>query len=510
MSLSHHIVGDVAIDSFRREDFRQTCHHVLTHIHTDHMAGLQTMANWPPDRLVHCSPETKRMLRVRAPKLPQENVVEHTIEKVFRLGQTRVTFFDAHHCEGAVVCVFESDEIGKVLHTGDFRYSRLLRERLQVSHRYRPFDRLILDVTSGTVTDPFPCDAQVAKELAKAIGDTKKIVVVRIRTIAREKMLQRLYRELGLHPSQVCMFDRGIYDLWDSINIAKDLVNTELVPPQSPDKAPLTEKKRLEAAAIVFSQRALRRGCRLWIVHQKDKLSTQVLSDFVNVSFNSRFPETVQRVCVREKNPRIVELRVRHAYHSDLAQLRTLVGDLRPRDATSSNWLTLHSNLENTLEISSLLMSPEKSKGQDTSDGHLIQVPPPSPPKLQSSLTRNSSHISLLSCDDNSVLFLGHGHVEKSNSPVKRIRRRNSSRIGAMHVIPDDSSDSEDEEFLELEQLETHHCSNVHKVNQEREFQDAMADSVTSHFVNIGGALPWPLAWINAARSSPGMFEPVE
>uniref|UniRef100_A0ACD5VUN1 Uncharacterized protein n=1 Tax=Avena sativa TaxID=4498 RepID=A0ACD5VUN1_AVESA len=101
---------------------RRRRHRFLTHAHRDHLVG----AGAAPDDggIVYATRLTMSLARRHFPQLDQGECVEVEVGRTLVVddpaGAFSVTAYDANHCPGAVMFLFEG-EFGSILHTGDCR-----------------------------------------------------------------------------------------------------------------------------------------------------------------------------------------------------------------------------------------------------------------------------------------------------------------------------------------------------------------------------------------------------
>ncbi|KAL1875780.1 hypothetical protein Daus18300_002971 [Diaporthe australafricana] len=176
----------------------------LSHLHSDHLAGLDTFKG----RLVYCSAATRAMLLKLQRKASRINFAQGILEVEevtykhqknrlkslpmntptdIELGPNhtvRVTLLDANHCPGAVMFLFEGN--GKaVLYTGDIRaepwhIDALLRNPCMVqysmgqsSRQLKTLDKIYLD-TSFTEDVQFQTKADGLRELLEKVAKYPK------------------------------------------------------------------------------------------------------------------------------------------------------------------------------------------------------------------------------------------------------------------------------------------------------------------------------------------------
>ncbi|KAI1341139.1 hypothetical protein F5Y15DRAFT_25527 [Xylariaceae sp. FL0016] len=169
-----HEFPDIRVDFFRLLDRPPALVYFLSHVHSDHLAGLDTFRS----PFIYCSAATRAILlrlKKTACRLnyakgilenPRMQVYKH-LEKVLkpipldtptvielRPSQfIRVTLLDANHCIGAVMFLFEAD--GKaVLYTGDMRCeARLITtitqnpSMIEYSSGLKTLDKIYLDTS---------------------------------------------------------------------------------------------------------------------------------------------------------------------------------------------------------------------------------------------------------------------------------------------------------------------------------------------------------------------------
>ncbi|KAK5130529.1 hypothetical protein LTR08_001959 [Meristemomyces frigidus] len=201
---------DIRIDYFRQtsEQSRPPLAYLLSHVHSDHLAGLESCRS----PFVYCSPATREIL-LRLEKYPHRmNFAKGILETrkqtyrhlknllkpipletptVIELtpGKTmRLTLFDANHCVGAVAFLIEGD--GKaVMYTGDVRsepwwVKTLTRHPLLIPYvssgkqvPLKRLDTIYLDTTFAHKDDPyqhFPPKAEGLRELLLAVSKYPK------------------------------------------------------------------------------------------------------------------------------------------------------------------------------------------------------------------------------------------------------------------------------------------------------------------------------------------------
>ncbi|KAH9255083.1 hypothetical protein BASA81_006842 [Batrachochytrium salamandrivorans] len=138
--------GGVVVDAFQYASPMLSSLYVLTHFHYDHYIGLCKKFDCGT---IYCSATTGRLLCLQL-QIPSHRIAILPIGKRVGLGsECFVTAFDANHCPGAMVLVFESHNGQVYCHTGDFRATEELARGIKnLSLRLmRPVEVLFLDTT---------------------------------------------------------------------------------------------------------------------------------------------------------------------------------------------------------------------------------------------------------------------------------------------------------------------------------------------------------------------------
>ncbi|KAF4632007.1 hypothetical protein G7Y89_g6124 [Cudoniella acicularis] len=187
---------DIRVDFFRPiKDMQPPLACFLSHIHSDHLTGLETLKS----PFVYCSAATRELLLRLERQVPRLNFALGILEArkqhykhltkllkpipletptliELRPGQEiQVTLFNANHCTGAVMFLFESDDKA-VLYTGDIRsepwfVNNLTRNPFLIEYTtgLKNLDCIYLD-TSNLEPITFPPKADGLKELLQKVS----------------------------------------------------------------------------------------------------------------------------------------------------------------------------------------------------------------------------------------------------------------------------------------------------------------------------------------------------
>jgi DNA cross-link repair 1C protein len=202
---------DIRIDFFRQSEdnvSRPPLAYFLSHVHSDHLAGLETCKS----PFIYCSPATREIL-LRLEKYPHrmnfaKGILESRKQTYRHLSKLlkpipletstvlelapgrsiRVTLFDANHCVGAVMFLIEDDE-SAILYTGDIRsepwwVNGMGRHPLLIPYvsrdgqqPIRQLDTIYCDTTFASEEDPyrrFPSKAEGIRELLEKVSKYPK------------------------------------------------------------------------------------------------------------------------------------------------------------------------------------------------------------------------------------------------------------------------------------------------------------------------------------------------
>ncbi|NXF90660.1 DCR1B exonuclease, partial [Eubucco bourcierii] len=106
-----------------------------------------------------------------------------------------VTLLDSNHCPGSVMFLFEGT-FGTILHTGDFRYSRAMRDEPVL--RGRHIDRLYLDNTYCHPQRALPSRQHATRQAIHLIRThPQHLVVIGLYSLGKEKLLVDLALEFS-------------------------------------------------------------------------------------------------------------------------------------------------------------------------------------------------------------------------------------------------------------------------------------------------------------------------
>ncbi|KAJ6815136.1 5' exonuclease Apollo [Iris pallida] len=180
-------------------------YHFLTHSHKDHLAGISSNSTFP----IYATPITKTIALRIFPQLEESLFVEIGIGETVVIDDPDVPFsvtaFDANHCPGAAMFLFEG-EFGNVLHTGDCRLTPDCLQCLPMKYitkRGREnlchLDYLILDCTFGRCSLKIPSKQSAVQQVINCIWKypSAPVVYLACDMLGQEEILVELSRTFG-------------------------------------------------------------------------------------------------------------------------------------------------------------------------------------------------------------------------------------------------------------------------------------------------------------------------
>ncbi|AEE29793.1 unnamed protein product [Arabidopsis thaliana] len=201
-----------AVDTFGpyTETKRRKRHHFLTHAHKDHTVGVS------PSNIVvfpiYSTSLTISLLLQRFPQLDESYFVRVEIGQSVIVddpdGEFKVTAFDANHCPGAVMFLFEGS-FGNILHTGDCRLTldclhSLPEKYVGRSHGMKPkcsLGYIFLDCTFGksSHSQRFPTKHSAIRQIINCIWNHPDAPVVYLACdmLGQEDVLLEVSRTFG-------------------------------------------------------------------------------------------------------------------------------------------------------------------------------------------------------------------------------------------------------------------------------------------------------------------------
>ncbi|XP_038897130.1 uncharacterized protein LOC120085288 isoform X2 [Benincasa hispida] len=181
------------VDAFRH--LRGDCFHwFLTHFHMDHYQGLTKSFC---HGMIYCSPITAKLVNMKI-GIPWERLQVLPLDQKINIAGIDVTCFDANHCPGSIIILFEPPNGKAVLHTGDFRFCEQMG-CLSVFQTCR-IHTLILDTTYCDPQYDFPKQETVIQFVIDAIQaeafNPKTLFLIGCYTIGKERLFLEVARVL--------------------------------------------------------------------------------------------------------------------------------------------------------------------------------------------------------------------------------------------------------------------------------------------------------------------------
>ncbi|WCJ24236.1 DNA repair metallo-beta-lactamase family protein [Euphorbia peplus] len=193
-----------SVDTWSRISNRKR-HHFLTHAHKDHSSRISSHSSYP----IYSTPLTKSLLLLTHPHLDNSLFVDIEVGRSVLIndpdGQFTVTPFDANHCPGAVMFLFEGN-FGNILHTGDCRLTleclQCLPEKYVGKNGKEPrcrLDCVFLDCTFGSSHQTFPSKNSATQQVINCIWKHPSAAVVYLTCdlLGQENILADVSRAFG-------------------------------------------------------------------------------------------------------------------------------------------------------------------------------------------------------------------------------------------------------------------------------------------------------------------------
>ncbi|CAH8390951.1 unnamed protein product [Eruca vesicaria subsp. sativa] len=181
-------------------------HHFLTHAHKDHTVGISPSNVVFP---IYSTSLTISLLLQRHPQIDESFFVRIEIGETVVIddidGRFKVTAFDANHCPGAVMFLFEGS-FGNILHTGDCRLTRDCIHNLPEKYVGRQgqtpkccLDYVFLDCTFGKSPQRFPTKHSAIRQVISCIWNhpDAPIVYLACDMLGQEDILLEVSRTFG-------------------------------------------------------------------------------------------------------------------------------------------------------------------------------------------------------------------------------------------------------------------------------------------------------------------------
>jgi DNA cross-link repair 1B protein len=220
--------SNIVVDHFAHTADLSAPHYVffLTHMHTDHTAGLTPSWDRGP---IYCSPLTAVLLKDKFPGISDVRSLEMDETHWVYLDQdcrkgVEVTLIDANHCPGSVMFLFKG-YLGTILHTGDFRFCQSMLEHpaLVTGSGLIEIDQLFLDNTFCSPDFAFPPKAEVLAEIISIIERSAQgDVWIAIETLGKEDLLIALAE----HFKTLIVVNEARYHSIELLNLRPELFTT--------------------------------------------------------------------------------------------------------------------------------------------------------------------------------------------------------------------------------------------------------------------------------------------
>ncbi|KAK1414124.1 hypothetical protein QVD17_29865 [Tagetes erecta] len=180
------------VDAFKY--LRRDCSHwFLTHFHADHYGGLTKSFCHGK---IYCTLITAKLVNLKI-GIPWEKIEVLPLNQKINIAGVDVTCFDANHCPGAIIILFEPPNGKAILHTGDFRFTEDMTKIPSLQTRVHT---LVLDTTYCDPQYDFPKQEAVIQYVLEAIQaeafNPKTLFLIGSYTIGKERVFMEVARVL--------------------------------------------------------------------------------------------------------------------------------------------------------------------------------------------------------------------------------------------------------------------------------------------------------------------------
>ncbi|XP_077224472.1 DNA repair metallo-beta-lactamase family protein [Tasmannia lanceolata] len=180
-------------------------HHFLTHAHKDHSTAISSYFSYP----IYTTHLTENLLLQQFPQLDDSLFLDIEVGQSIVVndpdGPFSVTAFDANHCPGAVMFLFEGD-FGNILHTGDCRLTPECLQSLPMKYLSKrgrenisSLDYLFLDCTFGRCPLKMPSKSSAIQQVINCIWKhpDASIVYLTCDLLGQEEILVEISKTFG-------------------------------------------------------------------------------------------------------------------------------------------------------------------------------------------------------------------------------------------------------------------------------------------------------------------------
>lgn len=178
----------------------------LSHFHADHYNGISAKMFQSSNKYIYCSELTATLL-IKAFKIPSSSVKSLTLgtqhQIMVKKRKIFVTLFNANHCPGSVLFLFENFETKeKILYTGDFRFEDYTLEDLVVNQMIQEvykIDKLFIDTTfCEEFYEDLPTRNDSIEQVCKLIDGHKGKVYISMEVLGSECLILALYHKYNI------------------------------------------------------------------------------------------------------------------------------------------------------------------------------------------------------------------------------------------------------------------------------------------------------------------------